>query len=121
MAAASKDGKLAGTDAFMLWDTYGFPVDLTEVGLGGVHGQCAREAVGLGGGVERRRGLPADLTEVRLRLRRAAQAQPGLHARSCSPSQCRHPCAPPAGCAVRTRTHRPRTRPPAPRPAPARS
>ena len=32
MAAASKGGKLAGADAFMLWDTYGFPVDLTEVG-----------------------------------------------------------------------------------------
>lgn len=26
-----QDGKLAGTDAFTLWDTYGFPVDLTEV------------------------------------------------------------------------------------------
>lgn len=30
-AANAKDGKLAGPDAFMLWDTYGFPVDLTEV------------------------------------------------------------------------------------------
>jgi hypothetical protein len=38
MAAAAKDGQLAGTDAFMLWDTYGFPVDLTEVGRGGEGG-----------------------------------------------------------------------------------
>ncbi|PRW58002.1 alanine--tRNA ligase isoform A [Chlorella sorokiniana] len=31
MAASAKDGKLAGRDAFTLWDTYGFPVDLTEL------------------------------------------------------------------------------------------
>ncbi len=31
LPAGAKDGKLAGRDAFTLWDTYGFPVDLTEV------------------------------------------------------------------------------------------
>ena len=44
MAAAAAGGQLAGADAFMLWDTYGFPVDLTEVGVGGavvvVYGGC---------------------------------------------------------------------------------
>lgn len=31
MAGNAKDGKLAGADAFALWDTFGFPVDLTEL------------------------------------------------------------------------------------------
>lgn len=31
MAGNADKGQLAGADAFMLWDTFGFPVDLTEV------------------------------------------------------------------------------------------
>ncbi|KAL4516656.1 hypothetical protein Ndes2437A_g00784 [Nannochloris sp. 'desiccata'] len=31
MAATSSGGKISGPDAFTLWDTFGFPVDLTEL------------------------------------------------------------------------------------------
>jgi hypothetical protein len=44
-AEGAKGGKLAGADAFMLWDTYGFPVDLTEVG-GWVGGRLGRVYMG---------------------------------------------------------------------------
>ena len=42
MAAAAVGGTIPGAEAFLLWDTFGFPVDLTQV-----RGLVAREG-GLG-------------------------------------------------------------------------